>query len=245
MNGFNNLTYFYYSWKIVIFLRDKDDSKTVVSLIASALRRDISFGELSPDKRLKIEELRTCYGGSSHSMREALTLLSSEGLVEANAQRGFRVASATEDDLKDITRMRCEIERLGLEWSLQNGDVDWESQIVASHHALSRAQRDVILSPIEGALAWDEANRAFHACLTAACGSPRLIATQIQLYDQSRRFRLAALREQQLDFEQITKNHNQLVEAVLARDIETALNCLQQDIEGNLSHSVKCGTPTS
>ena len=218
----------------MIFSRNKNNNETVVSLIASALRRDISFGELSPDKRLKIEELRARYGGSSHSMREALTLLSSEGLVEANAQRGFRVASATEDDLKDIVRMRCEIERLGLEWSLQHGDVDWEGRIIAASHTLSRAQDDVIASPIEGALAWDEANRAFHLSLTAACGSPRLIATQKQLYDQSRRFRLAALREQLINFELIAKNQARLVEAVLARDANTALSCLQKDIEDNL-----------
>ena len=229
----------------MFFSRDKDDSNTVVSLIASALRRDISFGELSPDKRLKIEELRTRYGGSSHSMREALTLLSSEGLVEANAQRGFRVASATEEDLKDITRMRCEIEKLGLEWSLQNGGVDWEGQIVASHHALSRAQRDVITSPVDNALAWDDANRAFHLSLTAACGSPRLIATQRQLYDQSRRFRLAALREQQINFEWTTEIHKQLVDAIMGRDTETALDCLHQDIQGNLSHADSMRNPLS
>lgn len=228
----------------MLFSRDKDANSTVVGLIASALRRDISFGELSPDKRLKIEELRSRYGGSSHSMREALTLLSSEGLVEANAQRGFRVASATEDDLKDITRMRCEIEKLGLEWSLQNGDVEWEGQIVAAHHALSRAQKDVMASPVDGALAWDEANRGFHASLTAACGSPRLIASQNQLYDQSRRFRLAALREQNIDFDHITEIHRQLVDAVMARDTETALKCLQQEIEGNLSHANSMGCTT-
>ena len=220
----------------MIFSRNNNDNETVVSLIANAIRRDISFGELPPDKRLKIEELRTRYGGSSHSLREALTLLSTQGLVEANAQRGFRVASATEDDLKDITRLRVEIERLGLLWSLQNGDVAWEGQIVAAHHALVRAQKDVISSPIEGALAWDEANRLFHISLTAACDSPRLIATQVQLYDQSRRFILAALREQQLNFTLISDNHDRLVKAVLTRENDVALNCLEIDIEGNLPY---------
>lgn len=218
----------------MIFSNNNSESETVVGLIASAIRRDISFGELPPDKRLKIEELRTRYGGSSHSLREALTLLSTQGLVEANAQRGFRVASATGEDLKDITRLRCEIERLGLEWSLENGDVAWEGQIMASHHALSRAHADVIDSPIEGALAWDEANRLFHVSLISACDSPRLIATQAQLYDQSRRFYLAALREGKLNFTSISNNHSRLVKAILARDNKTALSCLQQDIEGSL-----------
>ena len=217
----------------MLFSRENSDDETVVSLIASALRRDISFGELPPDKRLKIEELRSRYGGSSHSMPEALTRLNSEGLVEANAQRGFRVASATEEDLKDIIRMRSEIERLGLEWSMEKGNVSWESQIIAASHALSRAQVEVNCTPIDMALAWDECNRAFHLSLTAACGSPRLIATQMQLYDQSRRFRLAALREGQINFSKAVQNQKELVEAVLERNLTNAIVCLQTKIDGN------------
>lgn len=219
----------------MIFSRDKDDSKTVVSLIASSLRRDIAFGELSPDTRLKIEVLRGRYGGSSHSMREALTLLSSEGLVEANAQRGFRVASATEDDLKDIIRLLAEIECLGLEWSLQNGDVAWEGQVIAAHHALTRAQKNVIAAPRDEALAWDEANRSFHVSMIAACDSPRLVTMQKQLYDQSRRFRLAALWEGHIKFDVVSDNQLKLIDAILARDIKKAINYLRIDIEENFS----------
>lgn len=219
----------------MIFSSDKDDNKTVVSLIASSLRRDIAFGELSPDTRLKIEILRSRYGGSSHSMREALTLLSSEGLVEANAQRGFRVASATEDDLKDIRRLRAEIECLGLEWSLQNGDVAWEGQVIATHHALTRAQKNVLVAPKDEALAWDEANRLFHVSIIAACNSPRLVAMQKQLYDQSRRFMLAALWEEHINFDTVSDNQRKLIDAILARDTDKAVDCLKFDIEKSFS----------
>lgn len=228
----------------MIFSRDKTENQTVVSLIASALRRDISFGDLHPDQRLKIEELRSRYGGSSHSMREALTLLSTEGLVEANAQRGFRVSSATEADLIDINRLRGEIERLGLAWSMQHGDVSWEGQVIAAHHTLSRARENVIADPLDAALAWDEAKRAFHIALMAASNSPRLIAMQVQLYDQSRRFRLAALREGRIDFTAAAANHVRLLDAILKRDADAALACLHIDIEGNLIGADAPGAPS-
>jgi len=64
---------------------EKSNDGTVVAMLASALRRDISFGTLRPDQKLKIEELRVRYGGSNHSIRETLRLLSAEGLVEATA----------------------------------------------------------------------------------------------------------------------------------------------------------------
>jgi len=111
---------------IMFFASKKNDEETVVDLLSSSLRKDIAFGTLRPDQKLKLSELRAKYGGSNHSMREALRLLSAEGLVEATAQRGFRVTSATEDDLRDIQLVRIEIETIALTRAIELGDVDWE-----------------------------------------------------------------------------------------------------------------------
>lgn len=212
----------------------KDDSATVVRLLAEQVRRDISFGVLAPDTKLKIEELRQRYGGSAHSLREALTLLASDGLVEANAQRGFRVASATQADLEDITRMRAEIECIGLRWSMKHGGVRWEGEVMAALHALSRAKDRLAEDAETFALEWDEANREFHAKLVAACRSPRLIAIQKRLFDQSRRFRLAALREGRIDLVGGRKEYEAIMSAILAHDVEGAVGHLSDHILGSL-----------
>lgn len=221
--------------EIIVFGRAKSDAATVVRLLAEQVRRDISFGELPPDTKLKIDDLRGRYGGSAHSFREALTLLSVEGLVEATAQRGFRVASATQADLEDITRLRAEIECLGLEWAMQRGDVRWEGAVIAAHHTLSRAENAVVEDPDGHALEWDEANREFHARIMSACGSPRLIEFQEQLFQQSRRFRLAALREGKINFARSRDAHDKLVKAIVARDRKTALAILSDHIGGSLT----------
>ena len=70
--------------------------------------------------------------GAAH-MREALRLLSAEGLVEATAQRGFRVTSATEDDLSDLQLIRIEIETIALTRAIELGDVDWEGHVIAAN----------------------------------------------------------------------------------------------------------------
>lgn len=212
----------------------RDDNATVVRLLAEQVRRDISFGRLPPDTKLKIEELRQRYGGSAHSLREALTLLASDGLVEANAQRGFRVASATQADLEDITRLRAEIECLGLRWSMKRGGVRWEGEVMAAGHALSRAGERLASQAEEYALEWDEANREFHARLVSACGSPRLIAIQARLFDQSRRFRLAAIREGRFDIARGEADHKAIVEAVLAHDEKEAADRLGEHILGTI-----------
>lgn len=212
----------------------KDDNATVVHLLAEQVRRDIAFGVLPPDTKLKIEELRQRYGGSAHSLREALTLLASDGLVEATAQRGFRVASATQADLEDITRLRAEIECLGLRWSMRYGDVRWEGTVMAAGHALSHAEEQLLSDAECFALEWDEANRDFHARLVSACRSPRLIAIQARLFDQSRRFRLAALREGNRDQASGRKVHEAIVRAVLARGEADAVSLLRDHILGTL-----------
>ena len=213
--------------------RSEDD--TVVEMLASAIRRDISFGVLRPDQKLKITDLRQSYGGSNHSMRETLRILSSEGVVEATNQRGFRVTSATEDDLRDILLVRLEVEKLGLKRSLERGDVAWESRVIAALHAVSRADDQVQDNPDDvTALQWDEACRDLSMALISSSGSPRLSTMAAQFYGQSRRFRLALLREGRIDFAARAVRRAQLQDAVIARDETRALGVLEDDIGADL-----------
>ncbi|MEM9632967.1 MAG: GntR family transcriptional regulator [Pseudomonadota bacterium] len=219
----------------MIFRRDTQEDETIVSMLASALRRDISFGALRPDEKLKIQDLRTRYGGSNHSMRETLRMLVAEGLVEATNQRGFRVMSATEEDLQDILLMRLETEKLGLSRSMARGDVAWEARVVAALHALSRAEAAVQENPDDvTALEWDEACRAATETLLSACGSPRLIQMADKFYNQSRRFRLTLLREGRVDFKARAERLEKLQRAVLAREATVALALLEDDVRADL-----------
>lgn len=221
----------------MLFGKRAEEDETVVAMLAAALRRDISFGALLPDQKLKIEALRARYGGSAHSMRETLRLLSAEGLVEATSQRGFRVTSATEADLQDILLMRLHVEKLGLDRSIARATVDWEGRVIAAMHALRRAETAVQADPSDlTALAWDEACRALSEVLVDNAGSARLSTMQRNFYNQSRRFRLARLREGLLDFAARAARQSALQRAILAHDAAGALQLLEQDIRADLAH---------
>ena len=219
----------------LLFGRRKSDDDTVVEMLASAIRRDISFGVLRPDQKLKLADLRQAYGGSNHSMRETLRILSSEGVVEATNQRGFRVTSATEDDLRDILLVRLEVEKLGLKRSLERGDVAWESRVIAVLHSVSRADATVLKNPDDvTALEWDEACRDLIMTLVSASGSPRISDMAAQFYGQSRRFRLALLREGRIDFAARAARRTELQNAIIARDELRALGVLEDEIGADL-----------
>ena len=219
----------------LLFGRRKSDDDTVVEMLASSIRRDISFGVLRPDQKLKLVDLRQAYGGSNHSMRETLRILSSEGVVEATNQRGFRVTSATEDDLRDILLVRLEVEKLGLKRSLERGDVAWESRVIAVLHGVSRADATVLKNPDDvTALEWDEACRDLIMTLISASGSPRISDMAAQFYGQSRRFRLALLRESRIDFAARAARRTELQNAIIARDELRALGVLEDEIGADL-----------
>lgn len=219
----------------ILFGSRKAEDDTVIEMLASAIRRDISFGVLRPDQKLKIDGLRQSYGGSNHSMRETLRVLASEGMVEATNQRGFRVTSATEDDLRDIVFLRLEVETLGLKRSLERGTVAWESRVIAALHSVAHADAAVQNDPDDlTALEWDEACRDLTMALVEASDSPRLIKMTAQFFGQSRRFRLALLREGRMDFSTRKLRQNRLRDAVIARDQNSATQVLADEIEADL-----------
>ena len=53
-------------------------------------------------------------------------------------QRGFRVAPLTIGDVVDTVETRLVIEREALARSIEHGDIEWETGVVAAFHTLSR-----------------------------------------------------------------------------------------------------------
>jgi len=146
------------------------------------------------------------------------------------------VTSATEDDLRDIRLVRIEIEQIALARAIRQGDVHWEGRVIAAHHALQKAETTVQDNPDDlTALEWDEACRAFAFALIEACGSPRLLDLHRKFFDQSRRFRLAQMREGKLNWLARKKRQQALLDAVLARDGSEAGRLLQEDIAADLN----------
>ncbi len=68
------------------------EPKTLVEAAYRSLRRNIIEGRLSPGEKLRIEHIKNDYGVGGATLREALSLLTSDALVVSQGQRGFRVA---------------------------------------------------------------------------------------------------------------------------------------------------------
>ena len=175
-----------------------------------------------PGSRLKIQELCTRLSVSLGAIREALSRLTSEGLVVAEPQRGFRAAPISPEDLSDLTRVRIEIEALCLRRAIALGDVDWEARLVAAFHRLSRTPERAPSDPVRSNDEWAAAHAAFHLALVEGCGSPWLLRLHSQLYDQSERYRRLSVSLAR-QARKIGDEHQAIMDATLGRDADKAV----------------------
>ena len=192
----------------------------------SRLRTDILGGELLPGMRLKLDALRTRYDVSVNTLRETLSRLAADGLVEAEGQRGFTVVPATLADLIDITETRRLLECHAARLSVERADLEWESRLVAAYHKLSKAEELVVQDADKHADLLETYNREFHIALISGCNSRWLLHFHGLMYDQSLRYRMLAFRVKDFPRDQSRREHRLILEAALAREIDTLLAVL-------------------
>jgi DNA-binding GntR family transcriptional regulator len=80
--------------------------------LLDTLRMAIYHGELTPGQRLIEAELASRYDASRGAVREALALLSNEGLVVRERNRGARVRPVSLEEAIEITEARAVLEGL-------------------------------------------------------------------------------------------------------------------------------------
>lgn len=146
---------------------------------------------LRPGQRLMFADLSERYGASVGVTREALTWLTSQGLVEANAHQGYVVTPLSIPVLNELTEARILIEPLVLRASFEAGDTDWEGAVVSAHHVLSRTPPPDNDEQLDGDTLdrWAETHSAFHEVLVSACPNKRLLRIVRQLAEEAAMYR--------------------------------------------------------
>ncbi len=201
---------------------------TLASVAYQQLRRDIIDATLAPGAKLRVQELCRRYKVGPSPIREALNRLSRDHLVALSDHKGFSVTPLSPEHLEELTRTRCWLNEVALREAIRNGDGEWEDGVLLAHNRLSRIADNVF----EGAQAkiaynpmWEAAHRAFHSSLIAACGSRWLIDYCEQLFDIADRYRHISRFTYGKARPRINE-HQEIVNAVLARDSERAVALL-------------------
>ncbi|MFZ0836434.1 MAG: GntR family transcriptional regulator [Xanthobacteraceae bacterium] len=203
-------------------------AETLASAAYRAIKEDIIGGVLVPREWLRIDALRERYGAGASPIREALNRLSAEGLVLQQDQRGFMVADLDQTDLAEVIFTRCSLNEIMLPAALTKGDVAWEEGVVLAHYHLAKTppfRSDGRPNPDYLAR-----HREFHMAMLTACDSRWLLDVSAKLFDWTQRYQNLAMRHDLVATRDVAREHDELVEAILARDARRAIDLLNAHV---------------
>jgi DNA-binding FadR family transcriptional regulator len=183
----------------------------VPEAIADRIRRQVSNGVLAPGERLPgNRELAASFGVSMGSVREAISMLSAEGLIETRAGRGTYVARAAGSAARIVEDEGALYERKYVEELIEAREI-LEMQLVAlAAQRASDAQiarLEAILGQMEQAVTnperYSEADVQFHLAMAEASGNRVLSQAMANI-------RASLKREMELSAEVGARRHGDL-----------------------------------
>ena len=215
-----------------------DIEEAVSELTYRRIRGDIISGQLAPETKLRLEQLRKRYSTSVSTLREILNRLVAEDLVLAEGQRGFEVAPVSARNLREVAELRLLLELHALIHSFDQGDLDWEARVVAAHHKLSQMEMRLLAGDAADVVTWKRYDWEFHQALISGCGSSVLMSAHGAAFDKYLRYQLIGLSfrgKVQVD------EHKLLRDSALNRDAETAVTCLKSHLNLGVADALKAG----
>ncbi len=203
--------------------------ETIADGLRRLIRLDIVRGRLEPGAPLRTQILCDEYGCSMAPLREALSRLAADGLVVAESQRGFRVATVTRAEWRDLIERRLELETRALSLAVQKGRDEWEGEIARCEHEFAlvsqrRARRHGQIDEL-----WEQRHRALHLALLSGCGSPWLLRFCESLHDHCDRYRRLA-RPADSAMDRLDTGEHALVAAALGRQRQRAVQLMREHI---------------
>jgi DNA-binding GntR family transcriptional regulator len=113
--------------------------------------------------------------------------------------------------------------------ALRRGDQAWEERVVLAHYHLSKTPPFTSHGQVN-----DEylaRHREFHMSILAPCGSRWLLELSERLFDWTQRYQNLALRADLVGSRDVASEHNDLVKAVLARDVAKSIALLNEHVQ--------------
>lgn len=211
-------------------------AETIGETVYRRIRSDIIFGVLAPGQKLRLEKVSESYGTSVSTLRELLNRMCSEGLIVAEGQRGFEVASVSAEDFKQVAALRLLLENHAIEQSFTAGDLNWEGRVVSAHHKLAVMEKRMLQGQDNSQELWKQCDWDFHHALISACGSDVLLSVHALIYDRYLRYQMIAV---VFRGEIAAREHQALLESALNRDWKKAQTIMISHIQGCVDHALR------
>ncbi len=204
--------------------------KTVIARLVQAITQAIARGELLPGQRLVEADLQQQFEVGRSSVREALQLLHSSGLVMMEVNKGAAVRKLDARELQDLFAIREQLEGLAARLAAQQMRLAKAAQRKQLSALLLRMEK---VAKLDDAQAYNLLNREFHELLLTLSGNAQLQRLVAQL-------NLPILVHQFRGFMQPANKvashaeHARIAQAVLAGEADAAQRLMQKHVRSGL-----------
>jgi len=193
---------------------------SLAASVTEKIRSAIMNAEFKLGEALSEDSLATTFGVSRTPVREALTALQVQGLIEIVPQRGSFVFLPSVADLAELCDFRELIETQALEQCFSHNPAATIAGLRAASHAMAEAERS------EDRLAFASADGAFHTTFITHCGNSYLVQSYKLISG-----RVAAMRANQLSSGgrprgTLMEEHNAIIDAFVSGNIRKAKQLL-------------------
>lgn len=193
--------------------------------VAERLRALILSGELAPMSRVNELELAERFAISRTPMREAIKILSSEGLLELLPNRGARVATVSEAEIDEMLEVIAGLEANAARLAARRITEGEIARIAKDHDAMVAAY-EAGDEPRYFAL-----NRAIHEKLMLAAKNATLSGIYASLSSRIQRFRYSAHKTGE-QWSRAVEEHEAMLRLLKARDGEALARLMEAHILG-------------
>jgi DNA-binding GntR family transcriptional regulator len=200
---------------------------TAAERVVFAIRDGVRDGRYVPGQRLVEADLIRDLGVGRNSVREALSRLSSDGLIAVEPHRGASIRRLSRRDVVQFYQLREVLEGLAARLAASSIDAPGHrDRFTAALEAMRRAAQT------EQMPEYVDEDIRFHRAIAELAEHPRLLELVDQLQVQTFRvqFRSSLARDRTGMRGYSTAEHEALAEAILSGDAERAGNLMREHL---------------
>lgn len=182
---------------------------TLKQQVYLSLKADILSGVFDMGERLNESQLSARYGVSRAPLRQALTMLQRDGLVEVLPRVGYLTSQLTPQDVSDIFELRLLLEASMAQRaadSISDAALDRMEQLCSPYRPGDRQSYRVHLME----------NLEYHRVIAEAAGNRRM--TEVLIQSMEHMLRLLVLRLDMSSGDDVIREHREMAEALRRRD---------------------------
>jgi DNA-binding GntR family transcriptional regulator len=196
-----------------------------VNFICDNLKTYMAKGLLPVHSKLNIQVLKKKYSVSTGVIQTAVANLI-DSRYAYKVSKGIFVAGLSLDELREILNLRLILEREGINVAFENGDDDWECNIIKVCHSISKLEKKILSDGHECDAQllkeWSFLYKDFHLRLFLTPNLDISVSLIETLYNQCEKYFLSSLLRHEITLKDISGHHNDLKNAVLTRNSEEA-----------------------